>query len=188
MLAGVTLSNPKPTLVHFAMPITSAILFAYAVIEYMRIHPKTIVAPSTPGFADQSIIVSRSRTLFPVSLQVPSSGLPFTTPMQPKALAVHHRALHVQLYHSTPRHIRVHTDVEFGVPYPPTYIPDILPSLLNEHVSGYALGAAMEDYALTWPSTSYAGRNAAAGDTTVLLARSGFTSYAMNMGQPPSPQ
>ena len=83
-------------------------------------------------------------------------------------------------------------DVELSAPYPTTYTAEIFyppyfASSVRPQVTGVpqTLSYGGPYFNLTVSSTSYTGTSAneAAGNTTVVLSRGGFTTHAMNMGQ-----
>lgn len=83
-------------------------------------------------------------------------------------------------------------DVELAVPYPTTYTAEIFyPPYFSSRVRPQVTGVPQtlsyggSYFNLTVSSTSYTGTsaNTAAGNTTVVLARGGFSTHAMNMGQ-----
>ena len=84
-----------------------------------------------------------------------------------------------------------HPDVNLTAPYPTTYAADIFyPPYFRASVRPAPTGMPTtlsyggDPFNITIPKSSYTGlANDAAGNTTVVIQRGGFTTHAMNMGQ-----
>jgi len=84
-----------------------------------------------------------------------------------------------------------HPDVNLTAPYPTTYRADIFyPPYFSASVRPAPTGMPTtlsyggDPFNITIPKSSYTGlANDAAGNTTVVIQRGGFTTHAMNMGQ-----